>query len=159
MAKKLESTQATAKYMRQVTKDPQATQVNLLRHQRTELPPSTFQRKQNKRYKSRQPPNKQYQEDKYKERMPQANGRHHKNQKEHTSPEDRCNKCGDTPHIEGFRCPTNRFQCKHCHKFGHFRKLCYKKNESEYKKIQENQSSSIDGWKSFCSMWPVRCQL
>ena len=45
MAKKLESSQATAKHMRQVTKEPQATQVNLLRHQRTVLPPSKFQRK------------------------------------------------------------------------------------------------------------------
>ena len=69
MAKKLESSQAAAKHMRQVTKDPQATQLNLLRHQRTELPPSKFQRKQNKKYRSRQPSNKQYQEDKYKERI------------------------------------------------------------------------------------------
>ena len=54
MAKKLESSQATAKHMRQVTKEPQATQINLLRHQRTESPPSKFQRKQNRRYRSRQ---------------------------------------------------------------------------------------------------------
>ena len=67
MAKKLESSQATAKHMRQVTKEPQATQVNLLRHQMTELPPSKFQRKQNKKYRSRQAANKHYQEDKYKE--------------------------------------------------------------------------------------------
>ena len=132
MAKKLESSQATAKHMRQVTKDPQATQVNLLRHQRTELPPSKFQRKQ--RYRSRQATNKHYQDDKYKERMPQAKERFHKNTHEHTSPEDRCSKCGDAPHIEGFRCPASRFQCKHCHKFGHFSKLCYKRKESEYKK-------------------------
>ena len=66
--------------------------------------------------------------------MPQANGRFHKNPQEHTSPEDRCNKYGDTSHIEGLRCPASRFQCKHCHKFGHFSKLCYKKTESGYKK-------------------------
>ena len=134
MAKKLESSQATAKHMRQVTKEPQATQVNLLRHQRTELPPSKFQRKQNRRYRSRQAPKKYYQEDKYKERMPQANGRFHKNPKENTSPEDRCSRCGDTSHIEGFRCPASRFQCKHCNKFGHFSKLCFHKNESGYQK-------------------------
>ena len=40
MAKKLESSQATAKHVKQVTKDPLATQINLLRHRRTELPPS-----------------------------------------------------------------------------------------------------------------------
>ena len=72
MAKILESSQATAKHMRQVTKEPQATQVNLLRCQRTELPPSKLQRKQNKRYRLRQTPNKQCQEDKYKERMSQT---------------------------------------------------------------------------------------
>ena len=46
MAKKLESSQATAKHMKKVTRDPEAVQVNLLRHQRTELPLSKFQRKQ-----------------------------------------------------------------------------------------------------------------
>ena len=35
IAKKLESSQAMGKHMRQVTKEPQATQINLLRHQRT----------------------------------------------------------------------------------------------------------------------------
>ena len=134
MAKKLESSQATAKHMKKWQRDQEAVQVNLLRHQRTELLPSKFQRKQNKRYKSRQPSNKHYQEDKYKERMPQANGRFHKNPQEHSSPEDRCSKCGVTLHIEGFRCHTSRYQCKHCHKFGHFSQLCYKKKESEYKK-------------------------
>ena len=136
MAKKWESSQATAKHMRQVTKEPQATQVNLLRQQRTELPPSKFQRKQNKRYSSRQTPNKHYQEDKYKERLPQANGRFHKNPQEykrrsdheHTRP-DRFTKCGDSLHREGFRCPASKHQCKICHKFGHFSSLCYKKRD------------------------------
>ena len=91
-------------------------------------------KKQNRRHKSRQTPNKHYQEDKYKESMPQANGRFHKNPQEHTSWKDRCSKCGDASHMEGFRCPASRFQCKHCHKFGHFSKLCYNKNESGYKK-------------------------
>ena len=79
MDKKLESSQAAARHMKKVTKDPEAVQVNLLRHQRTELPPIKFQRKQNKRYKSRQLPNKNYQEDKYRERMPQAKERFYKN--------------------------------------------------------------------------------
>ena len=48
MANKLESSQATAKHMKQVTKEPHATEINLLRHQRTELPPSRAQRRQNK---------------------------------------------------------------------------------------------------------------
>ena len=44
--------------------------------------------------------------------MPQANERFHKNPQEHMNPEDKCSKYSDTPHIEGFMCPTSRFQCK-----------------------------------------------
>ena len=65
--------------------------------------------------------------------MHRLNGIFHRNPQEHTSPEDKCSKCGDTPHIEGIRCPASWFQCKHCHKFGHFSKLCYKKKKSEKK--------------------------
>ena len=134
-----------------MSSEPQASQIHLLRHQRTELPPTKFQRKQNKKYKSRQPPNKTFQEDKYRERMPQTKERFYKNPQEHTSFENRCSKCGDTPHIENLDALQGRFQCKHCHKYGHFSKLCYKKKESEYKKNTKTQSSSINGWKSFCN--------
>ena len=134
MAKKLESSQSTAKHIRKMSSEPQATQIRLLRHQRTELPPTKSKRKQNKRYKQRQPPNKNYQEDTYRERMPPTKERFHKNPQEHTNHENRCTKCGDSPHIEGFRCPASRFQYKCCHKYGHFSKLCYKKNGSEPKK-------------------------
>ena len=48
LAKKMESSKATAKYIKQVASEPQATQVHLMQHQCTELPPSKFQRKQKK---------------------------------------------------------------------------------------------------------------
>ena len=128
LAKKIESSQATAKHMKKVTRDPQAVQVNLLRHQCTEIPPSKSKKK-NKSSKFRQEANKFYDE---KPRKPQEYKRRFDH--EHTSPEDRCSKCGDTSHIEGFRCPASRFQCKQCQKFGHFSKLCYTKTESGYKK-------------------------
>ena len=112
MARKLESSKATAKHIKQVATEPQATQINLLRHQCTELPPSKFQRRQKKLSKSRQVTNKQYHEDKNKERMLQVHGRFHKNQQAHTSPEDRCSKCGDAQHIKGFSGLASRFQCK-----------------------------------------------
>ena len=99
----------------------QATQVNLLRHQCTELSPSKFQRKQRKSFRSRQANHKYQQEDKQRERLPQVNRRFNE--------EDRCSKCGDTSHIEGFRCPASRHQCKYCHKFGHFNNLCFKKKQ------------------------------
>ena len=133
MAKKLESSQSRARHIDKMSSEAQATQIHLLRHQRTELPPTKFQRKQNKRLKQRQPLYKKHQ-DQYRERKPQTKERFYKNSHEHTSSENKCIKCDDSPHIEGFRCPASRFQCKHCHKYGHFSKLCFKKNGSKHKK-------------------------
>ena len=48
LAKKLESYKSTAKYIKQASNEPQATQVHLLRHQHTELPPNKHQRNQRK---------------------------------------------------------------------------------------------------------------
>ena len=61
-AKKMESSKATAKHNKQVASDPQTTQINLMCHQYTELPPSNFKRKQ-KPFKSREDNNKQYYND------------------------------------------------------------------------------------------------
>ena len=58
--------------------------------------------------------------------MPQANKRWFDS--ECTRP-DRCPKCGDSQHREGFRCQTSKHQCKICHKFGHFSSLYYKKTD------------------------------
>ena len=73
--------------------------------------------------------------------MPQVHRRFNNNHQAHTSQErdpsqrdtnqDRCNKCSDPPHVEGFRCPASRYQCKNYHKLGHFSSLCYKKNGYE----------------------------
>ena len=79
LAKKMESSKATGKYIQQVANEPQATQIHLMRHQCTELPPSKFQRKQKKSIKSGQITNKHYQEDKQRERMPQVHRRNYKN--------------------------------------------------------------------------------
>ena len=46
---------------------------------------------------------------------------------------ERCQKCGDSNHIEGFQCPAKKFQCKSCHKYGHFTSLCYKKKQASFK--------------------------
>ena len=120
-----------------MSSEPQATQVNLLRHQRTELPPSKFQRKQRKSFKSRQANHRYQQEYKQDEREPQVQ---RKFKHIHTSQKDRCSKCGDTSYIEGFRCLARRHQCKYCHKFGHFSHLCFKKKqEFAYKTVQESQ--------------------
>ena len=42
VVKKMESSKAIAKHIKQVTSDPQAALINLMCHQCTELPPSKF---------------------------------------------------------------------------------------------------------------------
>ena len=45
-------------------------------------------------------------------------------------------RCGDSQHREGFRCPASNHQCSICKKIGHFSSLCYKKRDRyvNYKK-------------------------
>ena len=45
LAKTLESSKATVRHIKQVSGEPQATQINLLRHQRTELPQHRYKKK------------------------------------------------------------------------------------------------------------------
>ena len=52
LAKRFESSKSTARHIKKMSSEPQATQVNLLRHQRTEIPPNEAQRKQFKKNKS-----------------------------------------------------------------------------------------------------------
>ena len=135
MAKKLESSQSTARHIKKMSNEPHATQINLLRHQRTELPPTKFQRKQNMKDSNKgslqtrnfQKINTEIENLKQKKDLTAI----HKNIQMQKI---------DAPsvvialHIEGFRCPASRYQCKYCHKYGHFSKLCFKKNGSECKR-------------------------
>ena len=45
---------------------------------------------------------------------------------------DKCKRCGDTPHAKGFQCPARKFQCKICHKFGHFTSVCFQKSQGQH---------------------------
>ena len=89
---------------------------------------------------------------------------------------DRYSKCDDSAHVEGFQCPTKKFQCKACHKIGHFTSLCYQKKQAPFKSRKpkahqlqagtvytkdqgicsqsEDDSSSED---SFCLQVNVKC--
>ena len=59
----------------------------------------------------------------------------------------RCSKCGNSTHVEGFQCPAKKFQCKACHKFGHFTSLCYQKKQALFKsrktKVHELQAGTV----------------
>ena len=49
---------------------------------------------------------------------------------------DRCSKYRDSAHLEGFQYPAINYQCKACHKFGHYTSLCFQKaqqKQSSYK--------------------------
>ena len=45
LAKKIKSSKATACHIKQASSDPQATQINLMQHQRTELPTNRYNKK------------------------------------------------------------------------------------------------------------------
>ena len=121
MAKKVESSKATAKHIRQVAGDLPAAQIQLMQHQHTELPAGNYpKRKQTATARQKL--------------------QNHRSLKLHTSwkpfdlqkPEthsNRCTRCSDTLHAKGFQCPARKFQCKICHKFGHFTTVCYQKSQ------------------------------
>ena len=119
LAKKLESSKATARHIKQATTHPQAAQINLLRHQWTELAHKKMKGHKHKQpFKSKdgKPPQKKlfY--------PSQAHGSH-----------DRCSKCGDTRHAQGFTCPAKKYLCKACKKYGHFTSLCFSKQKPHTK--------------------------
>ena len=121
LAKKMESSKATAKHIRQMAGDLPVAQIQLMQHQCTELPTRN-----------------------YPKRKKTATGRqklqNHRSPELHTSRKpfdlqksethsNRCTRCGDKLHTKGFKCPVRKFQCKVCHKFGHFTIVCYQKSQ------------------------------
>ena len=119
LAKKLESSKATARHIKQATSHPQAAQINLLRHQWTKLAHKKKTRHKHKQHfksKDGKPPQKKL------FNPSQAHG----------SP-DCCSKCGDTRHAQGFTCPAKKYLCKACKKYGHFTSLCFAKQKPRTK--------------------------
>ena len=125
----MESSKATACHIKQVAGDPQAAQINLLQHQCTELPAGKY-KKRNSSIKSRQSNYKQHGSE-----NSQVQSQHKKwfDVKHAHHSKDRCSKCGDSVHVEGFQCPPKKFQCTACHKFGHFTSLYYQKKQAPFK--------------------------
>ena len=128
-AKKLESSKATACHIKQVAGDPQAAQINLLRHQCTELPAGKYKKKRAP-MKPKQPNHKHQSNEGY---HPQAQPKKRFDAKGAHNDKSRCSKCGDTTHLEGFQCPAKKYQCKACHKFGHFTSMSYQKKHTPSK--------------------------
>ena len=104
--------------------DPQAAQINLLRHQCTELPASKYKKKR-PLWKPKQANYKNQGGDNHKLQVQQkkkfdTKGAYHDRNS--------CSKCGNTVNMEGFQCSAKKYQCKVCHKFGHFTSICYQRN-------------------------------
>ena len=102
LAKRMESSKATVCHIKQVAGDPQAAQIHLLRHQCTELPAGKHKKKKSS-MKPKRSNHKQYGSENYQVQT------HHKKRfdlKSTHQKKDRCSKCRDTAHIEGFQCPA-----------------------------------------------------
>ena len=132
------------RHIKQVSGEPQAAQINLLYHQRTELPQHRYKRKKF-HAKPRQGNSK-----------PLCGNDLHQGQKikgNHFPPtlnrlppsgnHNRCSKCGDTNHREGFTCPAKKYQCKVCHKFGHFTSQCFQKKQYPQQKFRQPKAHLI----------------
>ena len=148
LAKKYESSKTMARHIKQVSGEPQATQINLLHHQRTELPQQRYKKKSSHT----------------KPRLPNGNGKparndhycsqpqytikgNHKlsmsNQMSPSNNSNRCSKCGDMAHRDGFTCPGKKYQCKACHKFGHFTSQCFQRKQNPKHRYRQPKAHQI----------------
>ena len=120
LSKKLESSKATVRHIKQVSMELQATQINLLHHQRTELPHHRYKKKRS-HTKPRPGNNKPCGNDQYHGQIQYKNKGDHKQPTSNRPPPsnnfNRCSKCEHTTHHEVFTCPAKKYQCKACHKF------------------------------------------
>ena len=164
LTKKYESSKATVRHIKQVAGQMQATQIHLMRHQCTELPHGKY-KKQKPQAKQRSIQNKSTEQKQASFNKKFFDPRGAYKQK------DRCSKCGDSTHLEGFTCPA---KCKSCHKFGHFTSLCFMKGQQKqvYHKnhkpkahqltagtvqAYDSQSDSEDSDNSFCLQLQLKC--
>ena len=124
LAKKFKSSKATVCHIKQVAGDLQATQINLMWHQRTELPTN---RHNKKRRTFSRPNHNKINENAAANQVKKS----YDNKKPHRVT-DWCNKCGESIHAQGFQCPAKKYQCKVCNKYGHFSSLCYQKKPQNW---------------------------
>ena len=122
LAKKMESSKVIACHIKQVAGDPQAVQINLMRHQCTEISAGKH-KKRTSFVKPKQPNHKNVVHENLQASSYNTKSFDPKNAHKN---KDRYSKCGDSTHVEGFQCPVKTCQCKACHKYGHFTSLLSK---------------------------------
>ena len=123
LAKKMESSNPTARYIRQVAGDPWGAQINLLCHQSIELPPG--------KHKKKKPGVKQRQlHSKNTEKQPLSQFKRNFDPKLAHRNTNRYPKYGDSTHWKGFHCPAKWFQSMSCHMYGHYTSLCHQRSQN-----------------------------
>ena len=98
-----------------MSSDSQAAQICLLRHLRTEIPPSKAKRKQSILNNVR---NKHSFNEENHHQTPYKQNKFNKktfNPRQILQSEDWCHKCGDSKHIEGLQCSARKYQCRNPH--------------------------------------------
>ena len=126
LVKKFQSSKATVLHIKQVAGDLQATQINLMGHQQTELPTN---RHNKKRKPTGWPKLHKAPENAASNQVKKS----YNNRKPHKA-HDCCKKCGDSIHAQRFQCPTKKYQCKVGNKYGHFSSLFYQKKTQVHHK-------------------------
>ena len=125
-AKKMKSSKVTTRHIKQVASDPQVAQINLMRHQHTDLQSSKHKRRKSF-VKCRPPSHKNNTSDRqhsYKKSFDAKNV--YKNK-------ERCQKCGDSNQIQ---CPAKKSEWRSCHKYEHSTSLCYQKKQASFKPMK-----------------------
>ena len=120
----MESSKATAKHIRQVAGEIPAAQVQLKHHQCTQLPTGNFPRRKSNSTSGRKLQTCKMPDVPTMQKAP--------NTLRPEARSEKCNRCSDTPHAKGFQWQARRFQCKICHKFGHFTSVCFQKCQGQH---------------------------
>ena len=148
LAKKYKSSKATPRHIKQVFGEPEATQINLLCHQRTELPQHRYKKK-----KSHTKPrlangtSTPVRNDHYHGQPHYTiKGNHKQPMPNWMSPHNishRCLKCSDMANHDGFTCPAKKYQCKACHKFGQFTSQCFQRKQNLQHRFRQPKAHQI----------------
>ena len=114
LAKRMESSKATAWHIKQVSGDPQTALMNFLRHQCTELPEEKIQGKKS----SGKPRQTNYKQHRNEDSQVQSQHKKIFDTKSTHQNKDRCCKCGDSDHVKDFNVLLKSTSVKHVASWG-----------------------------------------
>ena len=133
--KKLEAGRATAKYIKGTNmtgKDPSTEGVNQVHKQAKQQAKGQKRKGWNKdsHHSQNHPAKKQFKPN-LQHGQPCAYGtKQQKPKSQQPGDPSTCKRCGDTRHRQGFNCPATKYQCRKCHKYGHFTSKCLTKPQN-----------------------------